>query len=269
MGGINSPQKISKKDLIFAKKYTFCTLVTRFDEYLEMVESAKNAGFDGSDIEFLYFDNNNSNEFDGYTGINHALLQAKGEYLIFCHQDILFSFDDRQILDHRIAELNQINVEWAVVGNAGRDQTGRAFTRITDPYGANQKAGNFPHEVMSLDENFLVINRKQNIACSSLLSGFHLYATDLCQNAQYLGLRNYVIDFHLYHKSSGNIDQNYMLSKKRYIYLQQKRKKAQFYSTCCSIFFVSSNSLLTYLFNKKILLKWLRSFYKRLGNLQA
>ena len=70
-------------DLIYTKIFSFCTLVTRLDEYMEMVESAQGAGFDGEDVEFLYFDNREINKYDGYSAINRAIKEAKGKYLIF------------------------------------------------------------------------------------------------------------------------------------------------------------------------------------------
>ncbi len=247
----------------FQKKFTFCTLVTNEKEYLQMVESAQNIGFVGEDVEFIYFNNKKDNCFDGYSGVNHAIRNANGEYLIFCHQDLLFKYDDRADLELCLQELAQLDPNWALAGNAGRDGAGLAFVRITDPHGVDQRYGTFPHEVISLDENFIIINRKKNIACTASLSGFHFYGTDLCQNAKILGLKSYVIDFHLHHKSGGKIDENYKLAKESYIELQCNRKKSQFYSTSCSNFFVSSNKMLNYIFNKKFFLKLLRSLHKR------
>lgn len=215
-------------ELIFTKKYTFCTLVTRLDEYLEMVESAKNKGFVGDDVEFLYFDNQKSNCADGYLGINVALQTAQGEYLIFCHQDIVFFDDDREKLDTCLKELEHKNKNWAVCGNAGRDYLGDLKVRITDPAMDNLSVGNFPVSVVSLDENFLILNRKNRFANSSaLLNGFHLYALDLCQNAIAMGLACYVIDFHLLHKSGGHLNQSYFDIEHQYKEIQYQRKQPQ------------------------------------------
>lgn len=107
------PAKI-EADFFFEKKFTFCTLVTRFDEYIEMVESAKKAGFD-DDIEYIYFDNEESNQFDGYSGINRALKVAQGEYLIFCHQDILFNYDQRPQLEKCLHELEGKDPNWVIL----------------------------------------------------------------------------------------------------------------------------------------------------------
>ncbi|WP_166171267.1 glycosyltransferase [Acinetobacter sp. SA01] len=255
-------------DLTFFKSYTFCTLVTKFDEYMDMVESAKKAGFDGDDIEFLYFDNKNENKFDGYSGINRALKEAKGRYLIFCHQDILFKHDNRAILDQRIKELEVLDRDWAVLGNAGKTKSGNTSIRISDPNFLNLREGIFPREVMSLDENFLIINRKHNLSTTEhLLKGFHLYAIDLCQNSENLGLKNYVIDFHLFHKSPGNVDESYFTAQKKYIDMQYNRKRPQFFWAMCSNFYVSNNSLKNIFFNFKRIIRLSRSILKKIDKM--
>lgn len=246
----------------FTKHFSFCTLVTRYDEYLEMVDSAKQAGFSGPDVEFLYFDNKQSNQYDGYSGINKAIRVARGKYLIFCHQDILFKFDTRDILEQRIKELEHLDPNWAVAGNAGKNKFGQVKIRISDPHGGDIKRGTMPAEVISLDENFLAINLRQNISCSSILSGFHLYGTDLCQNANALGLKNYVINFHLLHKSGGKVDQNYFSIQKKYINYQRHKKQSQYIWGMCSSFYISSSSFMNFIMNLKYITKLIKKIKK-------
>lgn len=250
----------------FEKKETiqFVTLMTRFDEYQEMVNSAKQAGFE--DAEFLYFNNKESNEFDGFSGINYAIKHCTSKYLIFCHQDILFNHDTKDTLLARIKDLEQIDPDWAIIGNAGVTEKGKVILKITDPHGPNQTKGPFPSQVMSVDENFIVINTKHNLSCSTQMKGFHLYGIDLCQNAAYLGLKSYVLDFHLTHNSKGNIDKSFFSSQQKYINLEKQRKQIQVYYTTCTKFIVSFSSTYNYIFNgkifKRILFKLLNIFGK-------
>lgn len=249
---------------VFEKTFTFCTLVTRFDEYMEMVESAKKAGFDGSDVEFLYFDNRDSNLYDGYSGANRAMQEAKGRYLIYCHQDILFHDDKCKKLEECLNELNTKDPNWAIAGNAGKQTFGKFIARITDPAHDNLKRGNLPDRVQSLDENFLVINRQQQISSTAgILKGFHLYGLDLCQNAMSLGYSCYVIDFHLYHKSSGNVDASFYKAQQAYMDMQYNRKKNQYFATVCTAFFATSSKLANGLLKSRTLARWYRSYLKR------
>ena len=179
----------------------------------------------------------------------------------------MFEYDTRYILEKRITELEQIDANWAVVGNAGKRENGNTCIHISDPIFPNIKEGSFPSAVMSLDENFLILNRRHNLSTTSnILKGFHLYAIDLCQNARNLGLKSYVIDFKLYHKSPGKVDQSYFDVQNSYINLQFHRKQPQFFWAMCSQFYVSSNSLKNVFFNLKKILRLSRSIMKKRNN---
>lgn len=242
--------------LKFENEIDFFSLVTNFDEYQEMVASAKKAGFNNN-VDFYYFDNITKNEFDGYSALSHALQVSNAQYLIFCHQDILFNYDGYSDLIECIKKIEKFDENWAVLGNAGRNANGKYYINITDPNG-RQIIGDFPSDVMSLDENFLVINNKLNIRCTSTLKGFHLYGTDLCYNANYLGFKNYVINFHVFHKSPGYLNKSFFDSRNDFIRLLQDRKKSQIIFTACTKFYASCNSLLNIIFNYKIINKFLR-----------
>lgn len=238
--------------------FQFFTLMTRFDEYQEMVNSAKKAGF--IDCEFLYFNNKESNEFDGFSGINYAIKNCTSKYLIFCHQDILFNYDTKADLVKKIKELEELDPDWAVIGNAGKDSKGISYSRISDPRNTNNFEGPLPQRVMSLDENFLIINMKNNIGCSKDLKGFHLYGLDLCQNAKFLGYASYVIDFHLFHKSSGNVDKSFYDVQKIYITKIFDFKKSNLFYTTCTKFYVSGSHIKNIIFNNKLMLKVINLF---------
>lgn len=260
---MNNPIAITT-ELSFKRTYTFCTLVTNYDEYMEMVTSAQSKGFQGDDVEFLYFDNQDGNIADGYSGINTVLKKAQGKYLIFCHQDIIFFDNDRAKLDSCLLELDKFDKNWAVAGNAGKTQCGDLKIRITEPRMKNYAIGDFPERVISLDENFLILNRNHSLHTSfPRLSGFHLYALDLCQNAISSGLNCYVIDFHLLHKSTGKLNQSYFAIEVKYKTIQYQRKQAQDFFAVCGHFYVSNFRFLNYLFNIKTIARWRRSYLKR------
>jgi NaMN:DMB phosphoribosyltransferase len=55
-----------------------------------------------------------------------------------------------------------------------------------------------------------LIKKQANLAVSSDLRGFHFYGADICLIASILGYNAYVIDFHLYHESTGNMDKEFI-----------------------------------------------------------
>jgi hypothetical protein len=183
--------------------YSFCTFVTQFGQYDELVKSFVDHGFSYNDCEYIYIDNSEGNQYDAYRGINKFLTTASGRYVIICHQDVLLIDDGRQKLDAVLKELDRIDPSWGVCGNGGGVYPGRLALRLSDPHGENQFTARLPQRVSGLDENFLVVRRDANLAVSADLKGFHLYGTDICIVAQLLGYTAYVVDFHLRHLSSG------------------------------------------------------------------
>ena len=260
------PIKEVSADTQYKLKYSIVSLVTRLEEYKEMVSSAQQAGFCGDDIEFLYLDNSRSNQFDGYSGYNHFMQKAQARYLIYCHQDVLFEFNNRRDLDRIIQQMNEEHPDWAILGNAGKDAQGAKAIRITDPYSADLKVGNFPSKVMSIDENFMVIDRSALIRTTAGLTGFHLYGTDLCFNARQLGTSAWVIDFHLKHKSAGTVDEKYANAQNQLMLTYRQRLQPQVIQAMCSRFFVSGSGLMMKLINQNWLLNLHKSISKKLFN---
>lgn len=216
--------------------YSICTLVTDLDEYREMVASLKRGGFGGSDCEYLYIDNSRGNAADAFQGYNRFLTEARGTYILLCHQDILLLEDDRASLERRLQELDALDPEWGLCGNAGVTSAGRLALRLTDPHGADQALGPFPSRVATLDENFILVRRDANLALSHDLAGFHLYGADLCIIADILGRSAYVIDFHLHHKSGGTPNSHFYQGRlemmKKYARALRPRRLA---TTCTNL----------------------------------
>jgi hypothetical protein len=225
-------------------RFSICTLVTDLAEYAEMVESFRRGGFDGPDCEFLYLDNSAGNAFDAFAGYNLFLTRAVGDHVILCHQDILLLEDGRTALEGRLAELDSLDPAWALCGNAGAAVDGSLAVRITDPHGADQSRGRFPARAVALDENFIVVRRGSNVALSHNLGGFHLYGADLCIVADLLGRTAYVIDFHLHHKSGGNIDSRFYAARSALIAKYRRAFRPRWIRTTCTTFLVSGAPVL-------------------------
>ncbi len=244
--------------------FSICTLVSRRDQYGDMVSSFRRAGFHGNDVEYLYLDNSNGNIFDAYSGLNWLLGRARGSRIILCHQDIILHRDGRRELEARLEELDISHPDWALAGNAGGTAKQTNVLRITDPHGADQRHGVFPEQVVSLDENFIVLRACARIGPSYDLSGFHLYGTDLCNNARAAGYTAWVIDFHLQHLSKGRIDETYFdalsaIEAKAFKLLQPRRIK----TTCMTVFMTASRMKRAFLVARRARKRW-----KRLGKIR-
>lgn len=197
-------------------KYTIGVLVTNWSEYEEMKRTFIDKGFKENDCEYLTVDNTNGNTMCAYSGNNKILNDAKGDYVILCHQDIRIAYDSRGILDAKLKQLDRIDPNWALAGNAGGVALNELAIRITDPFGYNQHRGNFPAKVMSLDGNFMIVKNSTRLAFSNDLSGFHFYDADICINASIRGYNVYVVDFHLQHLGAGKIDDSFYKMKQSF-----------------------------------------------------
>lgn len=233
-------KKITPTDQ-FEFRYSVCTLVTRLQEYEEMVSSYIAAGFDPQQCEFLYIDNSVKKTADAYHGINLFLNQAKGKYIIVCHQDVLLNQHRIEDLDERLKELDKLDSNWAICGNAGAPGPNYIVYHISYPNNVFKSKGLFPVKVTALDENFLVVKNAARISQSRDLSGFHLYATDLCLSAVSRGYSAYAIAFNLTHKSYGNRDNSFYQIKRELIKKYNRFFKSRWIQTPSAVFFLSGS----------------------------
>jgi hypothetical protein len=238
-------------------RFSFGTLVTDHIQYAAMRASFEARGFRGDDCEYLIVDNSAGNVADAYAGCRDLLNRAKGTFVILCHQDVV-AIDDRAKLEACLAELDAIDPTWAVAGNAG-GTVDRLFIRISDRSGSDQNAGPFPAKVTSLDENFFVVKRDAGVSFSRDMRGFHLYASDICLNADILGYSAYVIAFHLRHDGAGAMGRDFDACKSAFQAKWSRALRARRLRTTCTTVDIEpcdrGRSLLTGMRRKDQLLK--------------
>jgi hypothetical protein len=223
-----------------------------------MKSSFIEAGFDKDKCRYSLFDNSNKNIYEPYSTFNAVRFTTVEPYIIFCHQDVLLNQGHGFCqLVKLLEELNKLDGNWAVLGNAGYNNNYEYVLKITDPNCTPIWTGDFPQRVHSLDENFLVIKSSANIACSPELRGFHFYATDLCLNAIVKGYSCYVIDFHLTHLSKGNLNQAFWDVQAMF----QRRWNREFdfcyvKTPMRTIFFLSKYRAIRYIFARGRVTQW-------------
>ena len=220
-------------------RFHICTLVTNWPQYEAMKATFLDAGFDSISSRYTTFDNSHSNKFEPYSLINRLMVETPESYLILCHQDILLDQGHgRERLEQIVEELEQADPRWAVLGNAGCTDTFEFVVRIVDPTRWQDLDNPLttdrplthgkmpPQPVHSLDENFLVLKTAAKVHASPQLSGFHLYATDLCLNARLAGHTCYVVDFNLTHLSPGNFGEDFQ--KARLLFIERWNREFHF-----------------------------------------
>lgn len=252
--------------------YSICTLVTNKQQYIDMLESFKDAGFTEDRCEYMYIDNTEQNKYDAYSGVKQFLNLAKGKYIILCHQDLILHKDKVEKLDAVINEISRIDPNWALLGNAGGTVPGQQAYLLTEFEGNHLERGKLPFKVNSLDENFILVNKEANISISNDLQGFHMYGTDLCIIANILGYSCYVVDFHLWHLGGASTEapkiegkhatNTFDTMRKKIIVKYQRAFSPRFIQTTCTIFYVSSSKIKNFLFNNKHVFSLQKRFHR-------
>jgi hypothetical protein len=234
-------------------RFSICTIVNRPAQYAEMVKSFQAGGFTAAaGCEYLYLDNSSSNQYEAYSGYNFFLRFARGKYLILCHQDVFLIEDGIDRLNKVIGELDALDPTWGLFGNSGYYWPNRKVIRIRDLAGENQSVGGpFPRKCHSLDENFIVVRADANLALSSDLTGFHLYATELCLVAAGLGYHSYVVDFFLHHAGDAIMDRTYGLIRSAMIRKYSHMSGMRLVRTPCSDLVFTPWAPLTWLANTR------------------
>jgi hypothetical protein len=220
--------------------FSICSIITDLQEYSIMRHSFEACGFTG-DCEYIIADNTKGNSFDAYQAIDGFIRESQGRYLIIVHQDVR-CIDNRTQLIKCLEELSAIDPKWAICGNAGA-MGYHQFVHYLNNAGKIMKSTNLPAKVSSLDENLLIINKSASITVSADLSGFHLYGTDLCIIADFLGYTSYVIPFMVKHLRE--------LSKNKDGFIDRYGKKirSRYMETTCTKFYLGNSVLKNKIYN--------------------
>lgn len=247
---------ISKVAKPAACAFSIGCIVTSMEEYTVMRESFEQCGFT-SDCEYLVANNTNGNEFDAYRAIAGFIRESNGKYLVIVHQDVR-CIDPKSKLLKCLDDLSDMDNKWSVCGNAGA-MGYHQFVHYINNAGKITTNSNLPARVSSLDENFLIINLSASITTSADLSGFHLYGTDLCIIADFLGYTTYVIPFMVKHLSLGNLkdlDQHIH----RFIDLYGRKIRSRYVETTCTKFYLSNSVFKNRLYNQPFIFFFIKRF---------
>jgi glycosyltransferase involved in cell wall biosynthesis len=136
---------------------------------------------------------------------NAGLDRSHGDLVVFVHQDVFFPPGWIERLRQAARHLDASDPNWAVLGVFGLDAQSHGCGRVYST-GLQRTVGSplpFPARVQSLDEVVLVVRRSSGLRFDDALPGFHLYGTDLCQEAGRRGFSAYVFEGFCVHNSNG------------------------------------------------------------------
>lgn len=134
---------------------------------------------------------------------NSAFSKAKSETVVFVHQDVYLPRRWFSQLQSAVQWLNETDPNWAVLGVYGVTDRGKHIGYVWSS-GLNRVLGGpfvEPVRVDSLDELLIVLRKRPQLRFDENLPGFHLYGTDIVQEARSLGYGSYAICAPVVHNS--------------------------------------------------------------------
>lgn len=179
--------------------------------------------------------------------LNYGGKKAKGEYIMFMHQDVYLLADDW--LEKAEFFLKKIS-DLGIAGVAGMRKTKSArmwkvgtipvesgigvvyHGRNKEPWRCNK---NFeePAKVQTLDEQLLIVPKNvfENLRFDEKICyNWHLYGVDYSLSVKKLSLKSYVLPLPVWHRSIGSLNREYYITLNRILKKHKNYKKI--YTTC-------------------------------------
>jgi hypothetical protein len=161
-----------------------------------------------SDRELILVDNTSKSFKSAAEALNKGGRDAKGEYLMFVHQDVRLPSEDwLKVVESRLTLLPNLGIA-GVAGARERKRCTVTNLRHGDP---PRPAGNIqidsPEKVQTLDECLILIPKPvfdELQFDEETCDDWHLYAVDYSLSVGELGYDVYVIPDYVYHRSSGD-----------------------------------------------------------------
>lgn len=139
---------------------------------------------------------------------NEAMDMTDKRFIIFVHHDIYFPKGWENRVVQGINWLAENEREWAVLGVIGLDLEGIAHGTVWSAGSDTEFSHPMQHPIaaQSFDEVVLILDRQSGVRFDDQLPGFHLYGTDIVQNARAVGKAAYIIEAPVVHNSNQRFD---------------------------------------------------------------
>lgn len=169
-------------------------------------------------------------------GYNRFLQNAPSDlrYCCLIHQDVYLPAGWFDRLDQQIALIEETDKDWAALGVWGIVRAGELCGRVWCSGSDLEYRGNVaaPAKVLSVDEIVIILNPKHGLRFDEGLPGFHLFATDIINEARKRGLNSYAIDAPVIHNSRPNPQVFDAAFFAAYRYMQRKWREQLPLLTC-------------------------------------
>jgi len=158
-----------------------------------------------NDFQLILVDNTQNKFSSAAQALNHGASKAHGDYFMFAHQDMLFTYPQwLEEVENTLKSSNNVGMA-GVAGKIHRNQVSN-MTHDEPPVLSGNYPISKPQKVQTLDECLFIIPQKvfkehqfDELTCDN----WHLYAVDYCLTILADNLDVYVIPEYCYHHSTG------------------------------------------------------------------
>ena len=174
----------------------------------EILESCllKSLSKEENTFDLVLVDNTEKAFSSAASALNHGAQKAKGNFLAFVHQDVVFG--EKFSLSELENQMDALPVG-SIAGAAGRLNEDGVITSMTHgepPSPAGTIRPKSPTECQTVDEVMIGVRREmfEEIMFDPLVcNGWHLYGVDFCLSAGERDYKSFVLPMDLHHRSPG------------------------------------------------------------------
>lgn len=171
--------------------------------------------------EVIEVDNTSNLYFDNLSrAMSHGVKKTRHDLIAVVHEDVHLVRGWQTRFEQTLAELEEHDDKWGVIGSVGWSMDGTAHGHWSDPYGycnTLDKTGAPYREVERLDEQILIFHRSRLPGFDSNLPGIHHIGRDLSFGVRKHALKTYALDaptIHKYKDKNGRSVLNHQSSEK-------------------------------------------------------
>ncbi len=135
---------------------------------------------------------------------NQIMDQSEAEIFIFAHQDVYFPPGWETRLLKAIDDVQAVDPNWAVLAPTGISMDDEHVGAVwsTSQGAIVGRVVKNPVPAQSIDELVVVLRRSSGVRFDDMLPGFHLFGTDIVQNARAAGKGAYICNLPLVHNDA-------------------------------------------------------------------
>ena len=189
-----------------------------------------------SEYDLVLIDNTANRFKSAAEGLNCGGLIAKGEYIMFVHQDVVLkSTGSLRLIETTLERLPNLGIAGAAGCIEGSEGVLSNLMHGTPPTPAGNIPVTVPTIVQTLDECLIIVPKETFSKLQfdeQTCGGWHLYAVDYSLSVRTLGLDAYVLPIAAYHRSfPGRVQRDYLKILKR-VLRKHRHQQRRIFTTC-------------------------------------